>query len=341
VDPGDTIVQYFSDVTLWAASITVRAGEKNFRTTSKTILENAWQRSRQVATQVMPAGLFGDLPQGHSIPHEKRVGSSEHDQKMLDRMADRLTTHVEDDEMREAEQSEQNIDENERDTHFYHYVLARECRNLQKDLSASPPKQYSWADWEYFLKLMGNEDDPKDYPGQQHPDILVPDALMAVPSRNSDTTIAEKRASDGKRGSQDVSGGRSGSGATMTDGAVDRDTEISQWKQAHEKRRKLVPHPEKRNHRRPTTMDVQDWSWLSNKSPLMGTKSEAEWILERLSAALERELNRQRKGYKRKPPISMSDVRRRSAKMKAEGREGNAAQSKEAESLDKAAKSAA
>ena len=52
------------------------------------------------------------------------------------------------------------------------------------------------------------------------------------------------------------------------------------------------------------------WSWLSDESPLMSTKSEAEWILERLSAALERELNRQRKGYRRKPPISLRDANR-------------------------------
>ena len=39
--------------------------------------------------------------------------------------------------------------------------------------------------------------------------------------------------------------------------------------------------------------DIKEWSWLGNRSPLMGDKDEAEWILERLFAVLERELRKQ------------------------------------------------
>jgi potassium channel subfamily K, other eukaryote len=66
-------------------------------------------------------------------------------------------------------------------------------------------------------------------------------------------------------------------------------------------------------------MDLQNWSWLSSKSPLLGSKTETEWILERLSAALERELNRQRKGYKKQPPISMAALRRGKSKQQQGG----------------------
>jgi hypothetical protein len=58
---------------------------------------------------------------------------------------------------------------------------------------------------------------------------------------------------------------------------------------------------------------MHNWSWLSSQSPLMSSKSEAEWILDRLSAALERELDRQRKGRRRHPPISLRDARKRSS----------------------------
>ena len=283
---GDTIIKWFSDLTNWVASITVLPGEQGFRATGKALLSTILQTLH--ASKFSPPGIFGDIPEGQTMHHEIRMNSSDHETKMLDRLAERLSYHIEDADVGKAQPSESRADTVQRDMHFYHYVLARECRNLQKDLSASPPKHYDWIDWEYYLKLMGNQDDPVDYPGQVHPDILVPDNLRALPSMES----AE----------------------TMTDGAVDRETELREWREEHEKHKKLLSHPKKHQKRRLTTMDLQDWSWLSSKSPLMATKSEAEWILDRLSAALERELNRQRRGYKREPPISVRDVQREESK---------------------------
>jgi potassium channel subfamily K, other eukaryote len=37
------------------------------------------------------------------------------------------------------------------------------------------------------------------------------------------------------------------------------------------------------------------WSWIGNRSPLMGNKEEAEWVLERLTKTLERELEAMRR----------------------------------------------
>jgi potassium channel subfamily K len=37
------------------------------------------------------------------------------------------------------------------------------------------------------------------------------------------------------------------------------------------------------------------WSWIGNRSPLMGNKEEAEWVLERLTRTLQRELEEMRK----------------------------------------------
>lgn len=59
------------------------------------------------------------------------------------------------------------------------------------------------------------------------------------------------------------------------------------------------------------------WSWLSRASPLMGHKSETEWILERLGACLEIELRESRllpyrtREERRRPPVSMGDMIRR------------------------------
>ncbi|EMC98179.1 hypothetical protein BAUCODRAFT_66900 [Baudoinia panamericana UAMH 10762] len=226
-DMGDTIIKWFSDLTTWVGSITVLPEGGGFRARVKAILQTLIRWCTDSFQRFSPPGLFGD-----------------HEQRMLDRLSDRLTKHIEDDESH----PDTSVDELQRDMNFYHYVLARECRNLQKDLAASPPKKYAWGEWEYYLKLIGNEGDPQNHPGQT----------------------------------------------------------------------KLRPNPERREKRRLTTLDLQDWSWLSNRSPLMSSKSEAEWILERLAAALERELNRQRKGHRRKPPISMSDLKKRTRQKEAQ-----------------------
>lgn len=44
---------------------------------------------------------------------------------------------------------------------------------------------------------------------------------------------------------------------------------------------------------------TQQWSWVGNRSPLMGETEEAEWVLERLSVTLEKELKRQSKARNR------------------------------------------
>lgn len=49
--------------------------------------------------------------------------------------------------------------------------------------------------------------------------------------------------------------------------------------------------------------DIREWSWLGNRSPLMGDKDEAEWILERLFAVLERELRKQMGQRDSKPSL--------------------------------------
>ena len=43
---------------------------------------------------------------------------------------------------------------------------------------------------------------------------------------------------------------------------------------------------------------MKEWSWLGNRSPLMGETEEAEWVLERLTATLERELKKQHEARK-------------------------------------------
>jgi potassium channel subfamily K, other eukaryote len=108
---GDTFVKWFSDFTLCVGSITVLPGEKGVRATFKSVLENIITTLRQSVQRFTPPGIFGDAFTGHTMQHEKRMSSDEHEKLMMDRLADRLTTHIEQEELQQAHEAEVQGDE--------------------------------------------------------------------------------------------------------------------------------------------------------------------------------------------------------------------------------------
>lgn len=333
---GDTIVKWFSDFTVALGAITVLPEEQGFRDSLRRFLGEFTGLTRNSFANLTLPGVLGAAPR----QHENRISSSDYRDRLLDRLAGRLSAHLGKDQESSAPQ-DVNLDQ---DIAFYHYVLSRECRNLQKDSHKSPPKQYKWEEWEYYLKLMGDNDDTEEFPGQTHPNRMVPKALQvpkkvdlhanadgdhasehheaerpdSEPHNSSDARHSSHAALlDSEKGSPSSQEGREESGGPYAgaplDGNIDRQTSLLQ---------KAHPKPRRRRHPDDESEFLQDWSWLSNESPLMSTKSEPEWILERLSAALERELNRTRKGYKRRPPVGLRDAYRQSSRQSAVEKQG-------------------
>ena len=64
----------------------------------------------------------------------------------LRHMIDRLKGHAEEEELGLAEEAGEHGDKLMRDIHFYHFILSKEIRKLMKDVDASPPRQYSYAE---------------------------------------------------------------------------------------------------------------------------------------------------------------------------------------------------
>jgi len=318
---GDTIVKWVLDLTNWVGGLTVLPEKASY---TESIMDTIHSIAGKLQN-TMPA--FSGQPKKAS--GKKPLEASEYDKRTSDRITRRLGAYVDKDELDSRSASRHQGDSLERDIEFFHFVLARECRNVQKHLDASPPTQFEWWQWEYFLKLMGDEADPKDFPGQFHPDVLVPD-VMTVPtglfsngpsddSSRSSTSLQDERVHT-KTDTQETSPGRYHSAIMSTDGNVDRQTSVSRGLEA---RRNLSRGKKSRGGGSGSDYP-QDWSWLSDESPLMSHKSEAAYILDRLSAALERELHRQRKGYKAKPPVSLSEAREARRRHVGEGHKGRA-----------------
>jgi potassium channel subfamily K len=97
-------------------------------------------------------------------------------------------------------------------------------------LNSSPPRKYSFDEWAWYLKLIGEDE--------------------SSPETHRKPIRRPKHTSDGP--------------GIVIGRVLDEDKTVK-------------------------------WSWVGKRSPLMGNKEEAEWVLERLTKTLERELEAMRK----------------------------------------------
>ena len=295
---GDTIVKSFSDITVSIAAITVLPGEQGFRAGFTTMTKRLLSWARNTVSDITMPGLFGDIPR----QPQRGEHPSTFDNLMRGRLSDRLSAHV----TRDARVCDGDSDSLRDDIQFYHYVLARECRVVQRDLNASPAKCYSWEDWEYFLKLIGNEESPIQPLGKHNAAKVKTSGSGRssssspddIPTRNVQSSsehigaVAKEIAVDSTFQPE----------RPLSDGGIDND------RSEKDMSNHLRSDHGHKTHRSHTTDFLYNWSWLSRDSPLMSSKSEAEWILDRLSAALERELHRQQHGRRQQPPIGLRDI---------------------------------
>lgn len=225
---GDTVIKGIRDVTLWLGEVTVLPGEEGVRHRLKQILGRATPKKvlrKGIDSKGQSNGLRGDKKEvdAEQAPPRNGVGSTY--------MGDAEAEDVEEHELTEAGEARLRGDKLGEDIHEYHYLLAQEVRNVMKHINESPPRKYTYKEWAWFLKLMG-EDESNPESHRQAP-VQVKNALNKDP---------------------DIGGGVAG-------------------------KEKDEP--------------MKEWSWLGNRSPLMGETEEAEWVLERLTATLEGELKKQ------------------------------------------------
>jgi potassium channel subfamily K len=147
---GDTIIKAFKDFTIWIGSFTVLPDENGLASAVKVGIGRMKR---------------GKVWKEKALDHKDTPGASER------RGLDRVAEHVEEEELGQAEESGKHGDYLERDIHFYHFVLAKEVRQMLSDMQTSPPRQYTYEEWTYYLRLLGqNEEDASGHrrPEDQH-----------------------------------------------------------------------------------------------------------------------------------------------------------------------------
>ena len=222
---GDTVIKGIRDLTLWLGEFTVLPGEESVRRRLKQIL------GRATPKKILPRGTHSKGQSDGLRGDKKEVDAEQAPPGNGAFMGDAEAEDVEKEELTEAGEARLRGDKLGEDIHEYHYLLAQEVRNVMRHVNESPPRKYTYKEWAWFLKLMGED--------ESNPESHRRAPVQVNNARNKDA---------------DIGGGVAGKG-------------------------KDEP--------------MKEWSWLGNRSPLMGETDEAEWVLERLTATLEEELKKQ------------------------------------------------
>ena len=225
---GDTVVKGIRDLTLWLGEFTVLPGEAGARRRLKSLVTQTTGGKifRGGSDVEEPPGLLGsgkEKDEGQAAIGGPRAAGT-----------DFLAGKAEKEELGAAENAKLHGDIVGGNVHYYHYLLIKEFRNVMKHLNESPPRKYSYDEWAWFLKLMG--EDEGSHVSHRKPPVKV------------------------------------------NNFSPDKEPDIAQGQTDDEEGK------------------LRQWSWLGNRSPLMGETEEAEWVLERLSMTLEKELKKQSSG---------------------------------------------
>ena len=123
--------------------------------------------------------------------------------------------------------------------HHYRRVLISQIRKVYADSSAATPKKYSYAQWAYFLKLLGKDENDPSFHSQPPKKAKAED----MPDESN--------------------------------GKLDPGSQIQEDSESGKEEAR--------------------WSWIGDRSPLMGDKEEAEWLLEQFFQRLEDSLHNPRR----------------------------------------------
>ena len=248
---GDTVIKGIRDLTIWLGEFTVLPGEQGARGRIKAgahkLTNGKLSSSGDDTAEEAPGGIF--LSEENRRHHDDDPEKQKNPAKSSG--AARLADEFEKVELDEAEVAKRRGDKIGEDVHLYHYLLVKEIRNVMKDVSETPPRKYSYHEWAWFLRLMGEDESSSKY--HRKP--------LGTEGTKMETSPQIQQADP------------------------DNDTGDE---------------------------DRRQWSWLGARSPLMGETEEAEWVLDKLSETLEKQLKKQRDEQRRADPQMKDEINKES-----------------------------
>ncbi|KAK0384743.1 hypothetical protein NLU13_7221 [Sarocladium strictum] len=246
---GDTVVKFIKDATLRVGSVTILPGEAGFVAEIKHILCLASRgrlfpsHSNQPKPTPAPRrALITDLESSDSVilnstnnndPSQgDRASPPSHQQLNLSTAS---MPHLRD-PLADLPTGQEFL-----------YILACEIQEVASHLHHSQPRRYSFEEWAWYLKLIGEDErDPELHRGPKPKEVRLDPEGQPVSQRHKRRRRKKRR--------------------HRHDGEVDRERAGS------------LDHDEREGGHK--------WSWVGTRNPLMGGKEESEWIIERLTERL-------------------------------------------------------
>ncbi|RKK18463.1 hypothetical protein BFJ66_g8276 [Fusarium oxysporum f. sp. cepae] len=253
---GDTVVKLIRDGTLRLGNVTILPGEDNFKSDLKYII-NRCTFGLIYANYTEPPPLNQDKkPASKNSSTDTSDSTIKKEEEKLDEYArgrPRRSEAGEDDDPADPRpgQSRNNSTftarvrrslSRLRDAHEelptgtnLHFLLISEIQVLMNHLKSSKPHKYSFEQWAWYLKLIGEDESNAETHGKAQPNNRH--HHHHHPRRRKTNETAE---------------------------GVEKDV---------------------------VSDDTTAWSWVGNRSPLMGSQEETEWILDRLLERLRESLS--------------------------------------------------
>lgn len=272
---GDTVVKVIKDLTIWLGEISVLPSDQGnvvdrlkygvAKATNGSLLskmnieQNATDEREELDEdfrnfQEANPGLV-------KMPARDKHHGHGHRRKFDLEAAERLGKDMEEEEKMEEDDAKNRSDKIAEDDHHYRHILISQIRKVYRDSNSSTPKKYSYGEWAFYLALLGEDENDSKFHRKAPVKTHDQKAKEILPVDKSGNATVEKEEHEP-------------SGPTEQDWKADSSVPGVQKDEEH-------------------TQDVVKWSWIGNRSPLMGDQSEPEWLLERLFAKLEESLREQ------------------------------------------------
>jgi potassium channel subfamily K len=168
---GDTVVKTIKDVTMYVSEFTVLPGESSTTARLKTMANRI--TPRQIFQDT--ANTFEEAPGGAYMPEQDRdpERGQEGSAKTFRKAVDRLGRDFQEEELHGIEEAHREGDKLKKNRHLHHYMLVKAIRQVMKDVGSQPAKQYSYRDWSWFLRLLGEDEGDDGYHRQPPVDPSV------------------------------------------------------------------------------------------------------------------------------------------------------------------------
>ena len=255
---GDTVIKLIKEVTIWLGEITVLPSESGSvqQSLKLGVMKLTGGQINVKAVQESDDNIEEAPPGGIHTPHRQKPNRHPLDKQDVE-AAQKIASDFEKAEKLDEAEARRHGDRLAEDIHHYRHMLIEEIRKVYADVNEPEPKKYSYEEWSYFLSLLGEDERDPKYHRKAH---LKPEHTDLKKSTDDATAVTAEEQEVGDNNEE-------GQKHAATEG-VDNDR---------------------------TEQKVKQWSWIGNRSPLMGDKEEAEWVLEKLFQRLEDELQRERK----------------------------------------------